>query len=146
MLKKFIALLLSIVLLFALSTVAYAQSPDVVLQNESAQSDIMPCFEYINTTYTLLSISSDGTATCLATLSGYNGVTTKIEIKMTLQKKTLFWWSEVDSWTKTVNDSQCSFKKTASIDGGTYRVKAEFTVYSGSNREETTSYSSEKEH
>lgn len=144
MLKKLISLLLSVVLLFAISTVSYAQSPEVNASNEIVQSDVMPCFEYTNTTYTSLSISSSGTATCLATLSGYTDVTTKIVIKMTLQKKTLFWWSEVDSWTKTINDSYGSLTKTASVGSGTYRVKVEFTVYSGSNSEEITTYSQEK--
>ena len=106
----------------------------------------MPCFEYTNTTATTLSISTSGTATCSAKLNGYNGTTTKIVIKMTLQKKTLLWWSEVDSWSTTINNWYGSLTKTASVGSGTYRVKVEFTVYSGSNSEEITTYSQEKKY
>lgn len=148
MLKKLISLLLSIILLCGFSTVAYAQSPNTIQQEETVQSeaDIMPCFEYTNTTYTALNISSSGTATCTARLNGYDGTTTKIVIKMTLQKKTLLWWSEVDSWSTTINTWYGALTKTASVDSGKYRVKTEFTVYSGSNSEEITTYSQETEY
>ena len=146
--KKLIALILCVVLLCCLSTVAYAENPVAIEPNVLMQSDsgIMPCFEYTNTTATSLSISSSGTATCSTSLNGYTGVTTKIVINMTLQKKTLLWWSEVDSWSKTINDSFGSLTKTASVGSGKYRVKVEFTVYSGSNSEEITTYSQEKEY
>ena len=146
MLKKFISLLLSVILLFAMSTVANAQSPDKTVQNESTQSDVMPCFEYTNTTATSLSINSSGKATCSTSLNGYNGTTTKIVIKMTLQKKTLLWWSSQETWSATVNNWYADLTKSASVGSGTYRVKVQFTVYSGSNSEEITTYSQEKKY
>lgn len=148
MLKKLISLLLSIILLCSVSTVAYAQSPNTIQPKETVQSetDIMPCFEYTNTTYAALNISNDGTATCLASLNGYSGTTTKIVIKMTLQKRTVLWWSAQESWTTTINNWYGSLTKTASVGSGKYRVKAEFTVYSGSNSEEITTYSQETEY
>lgn len=145
MVKKIMSLMLSIVLIFCVSIVASAESPVVTPGTlEQTESDVMPCFEYTSTTATSLSISSGGTATCTAALNGYTGTTTKIVIKMTLQKKTLLWWSAQETWTKTINDSVGSLVKTASVDSGTYRVKVEFTVYSGSNSEEITTYSQEK--
>ena len=147
MVKKIMSLILSIVLIFCVSIVASAESPVVTPGTlEQTESDIMPCFEYTNTTTTTLSISTSGTATCSARLNGYNGTTTKIVIKMTLQKKTLLWWSEVDSWSTTINNWYGSLTKTASVGSGTYRVKVEFTVYSGSNSEEITTYSQEKKY
>ena len=147
MVKKIMSLILSIVLIFCVSIVASAESPVVTPGTlEQTESDIMPCFEYTNTTATTLSISTSGTATCSAKLNGYNGTTTKIVIKMTLQKKTLLWWSEVDSWSTTINNWYGSLTKTASVGSGTYRVKVEFTVYSGSNSEEITTYSQEKKY
>ena len=145
--KKLTAMLLCVVLMCSFSTVAYAQNPAVITPDELVQteSDIMPCFEYTNTTATSLSISTSGTATCTARLNGYNGITTKIDIKMTLQKKTLLWWSEVDSWSTTINNSYGALTKTASVGSGKYRVKVDFTVYSGSNSEKITTYSQEKE-
>ncbi len=145
--KKLTAMLLCVVLMCSFSTVAYAQNPAVITPDELVQteSDIMPCFEYTNTTATSLSISTSGTATCTARLNGYNGITTKIDIKMTLQKKTLLWWSEVDSWSTTINNSYGALTKTASVGSGKYRVKVDFTAYSGSNSEKITTYSQEKE-
>ncbi len=145
MVKKIMSLMLSIVLVFCVTIVASAESPVVTpLTLEQTESDVMPCFEYTNTTATSLSISTNGTATCLATLNGYSGTTTKIVIKMTLQKKTLLWWSTEESWSTTINSWYGGLSKTASVGSGTYRVKVEFTVYSGSNSEEITTYSQEK--
>lgn len=103
----------------------------------------MPCFEYTSSTVTGLSFSND-VASCVTRVNGYSDVT-KIVIKMTLQKKTLLWWSKVESWSGTFNDCIGSLAKTASVGSGTYRVKAEITVYSGSDYEEITAYSQEKE-
>lgn len=145
MVKKIMSLMLSIVLIFCVSIVASAESPivmpETLVQNSS---DVMPCFEYTDSTYASLSISSSGTATCTSALNGYSGITTKIVIKMTLQKKTLFWWGAEQTWTSTINGDYGSLAKTASVGSGTYRVKAEFTAYSGSNSEEITAYSQEK--
>ena len=87
--------------------------------------------------------NSSGNAKCTTTVNGYAGTATKIKITMTLQKKTLFWWSKDTSWTTTVSDYYASLSKTASVGSGTYRVKAECVVYSGSARETITHYSSE---
>ena len=138
MLKKIISLVLSFVLLLTVSTVAYAQSP--------IESDIMPCFEYTDSTYASLSISTSGKATCSTSITGYSGTTTKIVIEMSLQKKTLLWWSNQETWTSTINNFYGSLVKNATVDGGKYRVKVNYTVYSGSNSEEITTYSQEKEY
>ena len=88
--------------------------------------------------------NSSGNAKCTTTVNGYAGTATKIKITMTLQKKTLFWWSKDTSWTTTVSDYYASLSKTASVGSGTYRVKAECVVYSGSASETITQYSSER--
>ena len=147
MVKKIISLMLSIVLIFCVSIVASAESPVVIPGTlEQTESDVMPCYEYTSNAVTSLGISTNGTATCSASLNGYSGTTTKIVIKITLQKKTLLWWSTEESWSTTINNYFGSLVKTASVGSGTYRVKAEFTVYSGSNSEEITIYSQEKKY
>lgn len=147
MTKKILSLVLSIVLVFSFSMVAAAESPVATTGTlEQKDTEVMPRFEYTNTTYASLNISTSGTATCTTSLNGYTGTTTKIVIKMTLQKKTLLWWSAQETWTTTINDSFGSLVKTASVGSGTYRVKVEFTVYSGSNSEEITTYSQEKKY
>ena len=147
MLKKLVSVLLSVVLLFALSTTSYAQGFNVNMPDDFSQlgSDVMPCFEYTNTTYTSLSISNSGVATCSTSLNGYSGTTTKIVIKMTLQSDSWLWWSTEKEWTTTINNWYGSFVKSTNVDSGTYRVKVEYTVYSGSKSEEITTYSQEKE-
>ena len=62
---------------------------------------------------------------------------------MTLQKYTILWWGKVESWEGTFNDSYGHLTRTAQVGSGTYRVKAEFIAYSGSNTEEITSFSQE---
>lgn len=145
MVKKIISLMLSIVLIFCVSIVAYAESPVITPGTlEQIEADVVPCFEYTDSTTTTLSISTSGKAICSATIYGYSGTTTKIVVNMTLQKKTLFWWSTEESWSTTVNNWHGTFTENASVSSGTYRVKVEFTVYSGSNSEEVTTYSQEK--
>ena len=97
-------------------------------------------------TYVALKMWPDGKTTCLADVQGYNGITTKVHIEMTLQKFTFLWWSEVQTWEGTFNDYLGTLSRTTYVDDSdTYRVKAVFTVYSGSNSEEITSYSQEFE-
>ena len=144
MFKKGLSLIMVIVLLFGLSTVSYADptvhTDKIIAENGSA---IQPMYDYTNKFSETLSISG-GTATCKASLTGINGTTTKIVIKMTLQKKTLLWWSEVETWSATYNTYYGTLSKTATVKSGTYRVKAVYTVYSGSNSESITDYSSQK--
>lgn len=147
--KKIAALILSVVLIFSAAMVAGAEgarAPVSPASSSEGEPGIQPLFDYTNTTTASLKISN-GTAACVTTITGYYGVTTKIEIKMTLQKKFLLWWNTEESWSTTINDYYGGLSKTtASVDSGTYRVKVEFTVYSGSKSEEITTYSQENEY
>ena len=143
MFKRGLSLIMVIVLLFGLSVVSYAHSAipadKIIAENETS---IQPMYDYTRNHVENLSISN-GTASCSATLTGINGTTTKVVIKMTLQKKTLLWWSEVETWSSTHNTYYGSLTKSTSVKSGTYRVKAVYTVYSGSNSESITDYSSQ---
>lgn len=133
MFKKIISIVLSLIIVSSIGTVAFAQ--DTIPEYEVA-----PCYEYTSQASNALTInSSTGVATYSCSVDGYRGTTTKISVTMTLQKKVLFWWSEVDTYTKTVSDYyiHVSDKYTLS-DSGTYRAKADITVYSNSNSEEIT--------
>ncbi len=131
MTKRILSLILSMFLLFT-GSVAVA-----------ADDAVQPRYNYTSSTTVNISISSN-TAHCTAQLIGYSSVD-KIKITMTLQKKTVLWWSEVDTWTTTYYNSYALMTKDCSVGSGKYRVKAEFTVYSGSNSEEITSHSLECE-
>lgn len=144
LLKRIAAVVLSTVVLLTASFCASAENPITQQQALTASdAEVMPCFDYTSSTVTSLSISND-VATSTSVVNGYSGITTKVVIKMTLQKKTVLWWSKVESWTATFNSPVGSMSKTASVGSGTYRVKAEITVYSGSDYEEITAYSQEK--
>ena len=135
--KTAICLLMSLLLLLPLNMMASAAT-------SAEETPIQPRWSYTDMTYVALAITTGGEATCLADAQGYDGITNKIHIKMTLQKYTLLWWSKVETWEGTFNDVFGYLSRTVQVGSGTYRVKAEFTVYSGSNSEEITSYSQEK--
>lgn len=139
--KRIISVALAIVLCFCMGLGVQAEDSVAALSTDN-DSLVQPCYEYANTVATSLT-SSDGKAACSANLTGLSSVT-KIKITMTLQKKTLFWWSEVTTWTTTVEGRVASLYKTKTVESDTYRVKAVYVVYSGSASEEITAYSPEK--
>lgn len=63
-------------------------------------------------------------------VSGYSGITSKITVKATLEKRALFglWWTDVDEWTQSTNNANKTFEFTKSVGGGTYRCTFEVTV------------------
>ena len=134
--KKLLSVLMVTVLMFGCIGMVSAQAAT------TEGSEIMPRFDYTSSATTSLGISSN-IATCSATITGYDNVT-KIVTTLTLQKKTLLWWSEVDSWTSTANNCYAGVTRKATIGSGTFRVKAKHVVYSGTNSETVTVYSQEK--
>lgn len=141
--KRLVSVLLIVVMLFSLSSFASAEGAPIIDKPEFENGNtVQPLYDYTDLCITNLKIVN-GKASCTADLEGYNGTTTKIEITMTLQKKTLLWWSAKETWTATYNTFYGTLTKSISVDSGTYRVKAVYKVYSGSNSESITSYSSE---
>ena len=125
MLKKILALVMCVVMLCATGLIASA---------ETTENQVQPRYSYTNIISATLT-KSNGKALCVGNVSGYNGTTTKIVMTMTLQKKTLLWWSEVQEWTVTANSHAAAISKTVAVDSGTHRVKVEAKVYAGSNYE-----------
>ena len=104
-------------------------------------------YAYANSVITNLSISSAGKATCLASLTGYPGTTTKVEINMYLQQLKNGSWVNVNSWSKTFNSYSGTLEKTATVAKGySYRVKASYYAYSGTKKENIVSYSGTKKY
>ena len=86
---------------------------------------------------------SGKTATCNSTVYGFSGITTKIVITQTLQRQSSSSWTYVTSWSKTFNSWYGFYGNTrSSLSSGTYRLKTVAKVYSGSNYETITIYSS----
>ena len=130
--KRILCVLMSLILLFSTTLMV------------SAENQVQPRWSYTNFTFVGLEVTTAGTAYCTANVDGYDGITTKVHIEMKLQKYTVLWWSTQETWEGTFNDYYGTLVKTKSVGSGTYRVKAVFTVYSGSASEEITSYSQEK--
>ncbi len=108
------------------------------------EETVFPCFNYTSATITDLAISG-GSANCYAKAIGYSGITTKIHIKMSLQEYLALQWLTVGEWEGTFNSVSGKLDKFKTLtSSGRYRVKAVYTVYSGSASEEITSYSAEK--
>ncbi len=131
MFKKILALVMCVVMLCGTGLIASAETPE---------NQIQPRYSYTNMVSCSLNNAS-GKAQCVGSVGGYSGITTKIVMKMTLQKKTLFWWSKVQEWSSTTNSYTAAMSKTVAVESGTYRVKLVATVYSGSNSEEVDIYS-----
>lgn len=125
MFKKILALVMCVVMLSGTGLIANA---------ETTENQVQPRYSYTRGISATLANSS-GKAVCAGDVNGYNGTTTKIVMTMTLQKKTLLWWSKVQEWTLTENDYMATLVKTVSVDSGTHRVKVEAKVYAGSNYE-----------
>ena len=132
--RSLLCAMLSVVLLFTMTAWTGA--------TVSAE-EVQPRFSYTNYTFTAMDITTKGIATCHADVEGYDGITTKIHIKMQLQKYEHFWWSTLETWEATFYDVVGDLSKTATVGSGRYRVKATYTVYSGSASEEIVAYSQE---
>ena len=105
---------------------------------------VQPRYSYTGYTYTGLSITTSGKAYCTADVEGYDNITTKIHINMQLQQYIALQWTTIAEWQGTFNDVVGTLSKTKQVYSGNYRVKAVYTVYSGSAYETITAYSQEK--
>ena len=125
MFKRILALVMCVVLMCGTGLIANA---------ETTENQVQPRYSYTNTISATLT-NSGGKAMCAGDVNGYDGMTTKIVLTVTLQKKTLLWWSKVEEWTTTANTYYATLVKTVAVDSGTHRVKVEAKVYAGSNYE-----------
>jgi len=140
-LKRVLSVLLCLAIGLGCMTVASAAIPADEVNGSPPQTRMA----YINKTQTLISISG-GKAICVGTLTGYQGITTKVEITLTLQRRP----DSSSTWTDyVINPKQTfnSYKGTDSltkdvVKGYQYRTKAVYTAYSGANYETLTEYSS----
>lgn len=135
MMKKFICLVLTVILTCCITVSVSASFEDVAITDK-----VDARYAYANRIESTLSISSKN-ATCQSTVQGSSKTVTKIVIKQTLQYKSGTKWLDVTSWVKT-NTFSLRFNNTKyNIGSGTYRVKTVAKVYNGSAYETITIYS-----
>jgi len=136
MMKKFICLILTVILTCCMTISVFASCEEVAMTDE-----VDARYAYTNRIESTLSISSKN-ATCKSTVQGSSKTVTKIVVKQTLQYKSGTKWLNVTSWVKTVNTFSLRFNNTKyNIGSGTYRVKTVAKVYKGSAYETITIYS-----
>ena len=112
-------------------------------------ADEMVSPRYTNTAVATadFSINSNGLATVTLRYTGYSNCATGAKVTCKLEKRTLFWWSDVDGaeWTDTVEGSsnvvQHSYQLTKS---GKYRLSYEMIVYGTSGDADVISDTIEK--
>lgn len=130
--QKICSLFLSVVMLFTFSSASVFAS------------DVMLFADYGSEARSYLSLN-DTTATCKSTFPTEPTVKS-ITITQTLEKSTLWWWDEINTWERTFNQSSATYTNSrSSLSSGTYRVKSVFTVTATNGSAETiTVYSVEK--
>lgn len=139
--RRICAFLTMLMMLLVLPT-TFVHAEAQVMNAPPGDSVAQPLYTYTSSVSSTLSISGT-TATCSSTVKGSANVT-KIVATQYLQKKVLWWWTEVDHWSKTVNKNYLSMTNTKTgLDSGTYRVVVEATVYCGDNSENVSADSVE---
>jgi len=129
--KRVIAAIMTAVTLLTsgVTTTAFAETG----ANEPAL-----CYELLSVAMPTLSFDNS-TAYC-ETYAHADSSVTRMTMVQTLQRKSLFIWSDVDgaSWTKTASGSYIDMYKSFSVSrSGTYRVEVEITMTSSNGSTET---------
>lgn len=141
------AVLCCVMLIAGLPMASYAEesAPAASVSEETfaVPDGASPYYIYTNTLTASLSIN-DGKTTCTAVLSGHSGTIKTVMMRVYLEKKTLWWWNEADSWTQLYTDDYCYFSRQIAAGSGTYRLHVVATVTgTDGGSEEVSAYSSE---
>ena len=116
--KKFIALMLCLVILCMTTITVYANS-------------IQPCSNNVNSAEVSFNITTSGKATVTCRYYGKSGVTQSAEIETKVQKKFGLIWITVDNGSWTDTSTATNFSKSHSVQlskAGTYRAHVEFKI------------------
>ena len=107
------------------------------------QMSVNPRLTYIAEAQTDLSVNS-GTATVDCWVKGDVLTATKTKVIAELQLKSGNSWIAYGTWTETANAFKASVYETKSVKAGqTYRVKATYTVWEGSQSESIVVFTDE---
>ena len=107
------------------------------------ENEIMPCMTYIEECKNGLNISGN-VATVDCWVKGDVLTATKAKVIAELQVKSGNSWIAYGTWTETANAFKASVYETKGVKAGnTYRVKATYTVWEGSQSESTIVFSDE---
>lgn len=106
--------------------------------------DIVPYMDYISRATSDIYIDLNGKATVDCSIYGYQTTTTKVCITAELQQYNGVIWKTIKTYTTASNSYRTSLSEIAYVSKGyTYRVKATFEAYSGTDIETKIVISSE---
>lgn len=117
----------------------YGGTSSITAVAEELSVQIEPRMTYISTYNVQLSISDNGIATIMGTVTGRIGVT-QTSVKVTLQKSVSGTWTDVESWEASSDSRKASVDTTYQVSRGTYRV----TMTCSANSESTSATSATK--
>ncbi|MBQ4585040.1 MAG: hypothetical protein IJA82_02400 [Clostridia bacterium] len=93
---------------------------------------IVPRYNNADTTNETFAIDSNGVATVWYTCNGYSNKTTTIKVETQLQKKTWWWYNNVDGayWKDVIDYYCCAGEHSIQLpQSGTYKAIVTYTVY-----------------
>lgn len=100
---------------------------------------ISPLMDYISQANASLYIDSNGVATVKSSVYGYQGITTRVEIRANLQRYTGGQWVTIRTFTAESYSHRVSLSNTVSITKGYYyRVQSAIKAYIRSSVETQT--------
>ena len=104
----------------------------MVMPINATDSGIMPLGNNVDGTRNNFTIDDSGIATVTYLCEGYNNITTTIKVEIKLQKKTWWWYNNVDGayWKDVIDYYRCSGEHSIQLtQGGTYKAIVTYTVY-----------------
>ena len=130
--KKLLSILLTLLILILVPLSVYAETT------------VQPRYAHVMSHMTDLIINSD-VADIESFISGDSYVTS-IKMTLTLQKKILWWWDDVEEFSDITPSNSIEMYETTIVGSGTYRVKmtARVCFGSGTNYEDIEGYSGEQ--
>lgn len=136
MLKRIISLLVVTVIgVVSMTSTVFAAAPPV---------EASPDWQYTLSCYSDLTISAK-TATCISNCISTPSVTRIVIMQVLEKKNSAGEWKNYAVWSTTVFNFVGSLSSTKSnLESGIYRLRSVYYVYSGSNYEKITKYSSTK--
>jgi len=133
--KKFIAMMITVILLTNLFIVTAEAQTEVFIGNKII---ISPMYTYISNAEALLSINSSGKAKPEVYVTG-NSEVTSIKASIFLQQYRNGSWTTIKIWNESSNSNILNFVDIYDVSKGyEYRVRATVTAYSGQKSESTT--------
>lgn len=130
-LKKILSLMLALCFLAVPFTVPAS----------AEEGSVTPRYNYLDTCYAEASVTANGVLKVEYGYAGFSGVTSRAEISIKIEKKTLgMFWSDVDNgeWSTTVYQTDYNGSQNFLVnEEGTYRVTVTFKIYGSGNSYET---------